>query len=239
MKHVALLCGAVVVTACVQTSEISTRSADLPGIPTTINCNPEPTLVYSKMGDLIDKVYPVLHPSCKARAASTAAIAKSNTNSGPDIEQPKRRFTSLFGPATYSFTSKLEADEDGTNGDPADVVVANDVPVKEVPGPAPDGTEPVEPSDNPSDDDPVSGDPSGGDPSGGDPSGETPTEEEPNEETPTEEEPTEEEPHEEEPQEEESEEPANEEEEEAEEPEGNGNEGLSKLDQLKKHAGLL
>ncbi len=75
----------------------------LPGIQTSINCSPDPTLVYSKTGDLIDTVYPVLHPSC----AEDGAVKRSFI----EVDTP---WWSIFGPSrnTASNNPNEASDDD-------------------------------------------------------------------------------------------------------------------------------
>jgi|GEM_PF-6999190 len=75
---------------------------ELPGVPTQINCNPEPTLIYSKAGDLIDTVIPVLHPSCTGQVLGETV----------ELEAP---WWSIFGPpstrASFFPTESLDKDD--------------------------------------------------------------------------------------------------------------------------------
>jgi len=82
MRHIAFLCGAIAVSGCAGQSEFASRSADLPGIQTTIDCNPTPEMIYSKSGDLIEVKHPVLHPSCYGgvKAANALQIPSNETN---------------------------------------------------------------------------------------------------------------------------------------------------------------
>jgi len=74
MRHIAFLCGAIAVSGCAGQSEFASRSADLPGIQTTIDCNPTPEMIYSKSGDLIEVKHPVLHPSCYGGVKAANAL---------------------------------------------------------------------------------------------------------------------------------------------------------------------
>ena len=115
MKHIAFLCGAIAVSGCAGQSEYSTRSAELPGIQTTINCNPEPLRVFSKTGDLIEISSPVLHPSCSGDAKAVPAVKQPSQNLLAGILNGMN-----FGPATVR-TKTLEAD----GNDPLPVVIAS------------------------------------------------------------------------------------------------------------------
>lgn len=91
MKHALLLITSLpLIAACSQLSDLASRSGadpELPGIPTTIDCNPQPTLIYGKTGQLLETVYPVLHPSCKEDGA---VLGEAITNDRP--------WWALFGP---------------------------------------------------------------------------------------------------------------------------------------------
>lgn len=137
MKYIALLCGALAMPACTELSELSSRSADLPGIPTTIDCNPEPQRVFSKSGDLIEVRHPVLHPSCTGEVLGQVAV------------KPGLFEGWTFGPPTYSPGKVLEAtdddvavaqvtpDENSTvTGNPNDDAPAADTPVTQPSAPS-------------------------------------------------------------------------------------------------------
>ncbi len=106
MKNFAAICGVLALAACAGQQPMTSKNPDLPGIPTTINCNPEPELIYSKTGDLIETKYPVLHPSCEAGAV--AGVATRSDQSLLD-----RMMAAIKpGPALYAPLSRLEADTD-------------------------------------------------------------------------------------------------------------------------------
>jgi len=180
MKHIAIACGVLALSACAQNAEINTRNSDLPGIQTKINCNPEPTLVYAKTGQLIEKVYPILHPSCVA-AANRAATNQVEEDIRPGSRASLgSKITNLLklGPASKKSPSKLDADEDNRLALESNTGSSNETPGENNPISVPTGTES---GSNPGDSDPSdtgstpnSGDPSndGSAPTGGNSSGE-------------------------------------------------------------------
>ena len=89
----------------------------LPGIQTQIDCNPEPTLIYSKAGDLIDRIVPVLHPSCTGQVLGETV----------ELASP---WWGFFGPprsrASFFPTESLNDD------DPVPRTVATDTPTAAV-----------------------------------------------------------------------------------------------------------
>jgi len=97
----------------------------LPGVPTQINCNPEPTLIYSKAGDLIDRVFPVLHPSCDGQVLGETV----------ELDAP---WWSIFGPPSRQATTfPMEATDDDYDDTP--ITVAANTPEE--------ATTPTTPSD--------------------------------------------------------------------------------------------
>ncbi len=105
MKHVAFVCAALAVSACAQNSEITSRNADLPGIPTTISCDPEPVRIFSKSGDLIEVKHPILHPSCSGQVESAGVTRAAQGNSAGIMDALQ------LGPAK-SYTKRMAATDE-------------------------------------------------------------------------------------------------------------------------------
>lgn len=175
MKHIAFACGVLALSACAQNAEINTRNSDLPGIQTEIDCNPEPTLIFAKTGQLIEKVYPILHPSC---------VAAANRAANSQLEEEIRPHTSIslgskianllkLGPASKKSSSKLEADEDKQRTLASNDGFSSETATKEESKPVGAASE-TGSSSNPEGNDPSDTDttPNDGDPSDG---GATPT----------------------------------------------------------------
>lgn len=101
----------LVVSACSSYDTFNSRNgqnvtAELPGVPTEIECDPKPQYIYSKSGDLIDTVMPVRHPSCPDKVTRAGATDGSETSSG--------FFGGLFGPVTR--TASLDSSADRVRG---------------------------------------------------------------------------------------------------------------------------
>ena len=235
MKPIAFLCGALLLGACSGQSEFISRTADLPGIPTTINCDPTPEHIFSKTGDLIEVKHPILHPSCHAKAKA-AGKAKGETAIRPNVLSWLR-----FGPPRYKADTTLEAGNDPivvTRGDsdPVDLGIfslENTSPADETlpttDAPTIEETPTGDTSPNPSVTDPETAGPTGSGPVTPEVAATEPSVTEPDPVETATAEPTE------------TETPAQ-----TEEPEPSptpstqpSEGGLSKLDQLKEHAGLL
>ncbi len=134
MKPLLIASTIPLLASCSMWNDLVSRDAtdlDLPGIQTVINCNPEPTLIYSKTGDLIDTVIPVLHPSCSGEEITRTS---SRSFSGP--------WWTWFGPpaARAAFNPMESLDDDDPIVNPRNVA-AND------PNPAPRPTATAAPSD--------------------------------------------------------------------------------------------
>ena len=142
MKHSILVVSTLpFLASCSAMGDMASRNAtnlDLPGIQTQINCNPEPTLIYSKAGNLIDTVIPVLHPSCSAQSAL-----------GEVKNQSTRSWRDWFGPASLrTGTSPTEATDDDPTYVRSPDVAANSPSPASTPLSAPpgDATTPAAPA---------------------------------------------------------------------------------------------
>lgn len=143
MKHSLLVASAIpLLASCSDWDALISRnitSSDLPGIPTQISCDPAPTLIYSKTGQLIDTIIPVLHPSCEEDGA---VLSGGVTTGGP--------WWSKFGPPTYKplVTRNAATDDDyvpprAASANPSEPpAVANPSPTS----PAEGGEPPAEPA---------------------------------------------------------------------------------------------
>jgi len=143
MKHLILLTASLpFIASCSVFDGMVSRNitdSELPGIPTQINCNPEPTLIYSKAGDLIETIHPILHPTCGAQSSIGAVKGETATN-----------WWSMFGPATNRASSlPTEATDDDQIGNVIPLNVASDDNPAPVPTPSLAISTPGAPADSP------------------------------------------------------------------------------------------
>ncbi len=127
MKHSILLIATLpFIASCSMFDGMVSRNvtdSEFPGIQTEINCNPAPVLIFSKSGDLIETVNPILHPTCNGQ--SSIGAVKGET-AGPNWFS--------FGPATArASNSPTEATDDETNVNPLNVASDDDAPATDTP----------------------------------------------------------------------------------------------------------
>ena len=92
MRPAAVLGVAVFLGACaepkiVQLDDIRDARGDTPGVPSEINCDPAPKHVFDKHGEIIDTVYPILHPSCQDDSKQSGGLA-ALFRPGPGLAMP-------------------------------------------------------------------------------------------------------------------------------------------------------
>lgn len=83
MKYNLIVCAAAALAACAQPDLISlddirVPAGSLPGYDTIINCDRAPRYVFDKNGEIVDTIFPVLHPSCDATKAAEERRAVFN-----------------------------------------------------------------------------------------------------------------------------------------------------------------
>jgi len=136
MKHLILLTASLpFIASCSVFDGMVSRNitdSELPGIPTQINCNPEPTLIYSKAGDLIETIHPILHPTCGAQS-SIGVIplnVASDDNPAP-VPTPSLAISTPGAPAD----SPTPTNGAATPNQPNDPVVTDEPVDQEEPNP--------------------------------------------------------------------------------------------------------
>ena len=82
MARIAMLGTAILLSGCsvlenVEIFKSTNGPGWLGGDELVIDCNPEPELIYSKTGDLIETVYPILHPVCDGTSEEEVLISAS------------------------------------------------------------------------------------------------------------------------------------------------------------------
>lgn len=72
----------------IQLDDIRDDGTEFPGVSKTINCDPAPKLIFDKHGEIVDEVYPILHPSCNKSGQKSArpsvSVPLTTIALGPD-----------------------------------------------------------------------------------------------------------------------------------------------------------
>lgn len=160
MKYVSLLAAAVALSACssIQNAEVHRAgTVKLPFGP-KIDCNPQPELVYSKAGDLIETIYPILHPYCDAANRPAETIwdrvvafvttgdrGSASTNGDPAPTRPRDNDDGDGPTAPQIATSQLTTP---TDTGPSDPIVTPEV-TDPAPNPNPDPDPDPDPAPQP------------------------------------------------------------------------------------------